>query len=86
MTDQNRIRLYPKPGLALRDPTTRELIDEGGIEVAAANGEPVDRFWLRRLRDGDASKDDPRTSAAVEHGVVPESADDAEPSEHAEEE
>jgi hypothetical protein len=59
------IRIYPKPGLLVRDPLTREPLPAEGKEVS-----PDDVHWIRRLRDGDVSQEDQREQPEREHGVV----------------
>ncbi|CAJ2714079.1 DUF2635 domain-containing protein [Burkholderia pseudomallei] len=43
------MKVYPAPGLKVRDPVTMNLLDENeGLEVAE-----FDLHWNRMLRDGD---------------------------------
>jgi hypothetical protein len=43
------MKVYPAPGLKVRDPVTMSLLDENeGLEVAE-----FDLHWNRMLRDGD---------------------------------
>jgi hypothetical protein len=52
------MRVRPAPGRTLRDPETRQLVTDDGIEVRDA-----DPYWRRRLRDGDAVRVEPPTAA-----------------------
>jgi hypothetical protein len=57
------MKLKPAPGRAVRDPRNMRLLPEDGRDIR----EPLDRFWLRRLRDGDVVKADaPPADAAQE--------------------
>lgn len=45
------MKVYPAPGLKVRDPATMQLLDENeGLEVAEG-----DLHWNRILRDGDVT-------------------------------
>lgn len=60
--DETRHRIYPSsPEVPLTDPTTGRQVGAEGLLV-----DKTDRFWLRRLRDGDAMR---KPSEAKEHGV-----------------
>lgn len=49
----------PAPGRSVRDPRSMALLPETGREVP-----DHDSFWLRRLRDGDVTKDEAPPSPA----------------------
>ena len=51
------MKVYPAPGLRVRDPVTKAHIPETGHEVPDG-----DLFWARRLRDGDVTLDEPELS------------------------
>jgi hypothetical protein len=63
----------PAPGVLLRDPVTKRLLSAAPMEgvakpvtVLPQEGMEVsdfDRFWLRRIRDRDAVKVEPKSSA-----------------------
>lgn len=60
--DETRHRIYPSsPDVPLTDPTTGRQVGAEGLLV-----DKTDRFWLRRLRDGDATR---KSIEAKEHGV-----------------
>lgn len=40
--------IKPAPGIKVRDPASRLIVPEAGIEVAEH-----DTYWIRRLADGD---------------------------------
>lgn len=40
--------IKPAPGMLIRHPVTRDLLPESGMDV-----DDNDRYFLRRLRDGD---------------------------------
>jgi len=42
--------LKPAPGIRVRDPHTGQHLPEAGAEL------PKNRYWLRRLKDGDVVK------------------------------
>jgi len=44
------MKIKSAPGLKLRDPKTKMIIPESGIEIP----EPPTGFWLKRLNAGDA--------------------------------
>lgn len=48
------MRIYPTPGLVVRDPVKRDVVPESGREVP-----DDDVFWQRRLADGDVSLKQP---------------------------
>jgi hypothetical protein len=58
------IRIYPKPGLIVRDPQTRQPLPAEGIEVSEDN-----TYWLRREREGDISRE-PFEREDKEHGAI----------------
>ncbi len=41
------MKIQPAPGLLIRDPKTKRLLPEEGLEVKEST------FWLRRLKEGD---------------------------------
>ena len=45
-----RKRVYPKSGLIVRDPVSREILGDGGKEVNTKS-----TYWRRRLKDGDVT-------------------------------
>lgn len=47
------MRIKPASGLKVRDNTTRQLLPQGGIDVADTDGVPNDPYWQRLLRDKD---------------------------------
>lgn len=42
------MHVKPAPGLQVRDPVTKQLVPEEGIEI-----DPTDLIWSRLVRDGD---------------------------------
>lgn len=44
------MKVYPSPGLSVRDPVTKQLLDENGLEVAEG-----DLYMDRLLRDNDVT-------------------------------
>jgi hypothetical protein len=54
------MRIYPSPGLIVRDPVKRDALPETGREVP-----DDDIYWLRRLACGDATTTQP-TAPAVQ--------------------
>ena len=44
------MKVFPSPGLSVRDPVTMNLLDENGLEVAEG-----DLYWDRLLRDKDVT-------------------------------
>lgn len=44
------MKVYPSPGLSVRDPATMNLLDENGLEVAEG-----DLHWDRMIRDKDVT-------------------------------
>lgn len=48
-----KIFVYPAPGVEVRNPRSKELLPESGAWV------PYDGYWLRRLKDGDVSREEP---------------------------
>jgi hypothetical protein len=62
MTEE-KIKVWPKPGLIVRD-AARQLYPEDGSEVIAT------RDVLRRIKDGDLLREDPKAQPAKEHGVT----------------
>ena len=59
--------VYPVEGRRVRCPTTHRPVPAEGLTV-----EDGDLFWVRRLRDGDVTTDEPKAAE-------PERADDAPP-------
>lgn len=56
--------VYPVPGRLVRDPVTRHVLTDEGLDVSEH-----DFFWARRLRDEDVTKTAPiksETPAKVE--------------------
>lgn len=54
------MRIYPSPGLVVRDPIKRDALPDAGREVP-----DDDIYWLRRLACGDATTTQP-TALAVQ--------------------
>lgn len=44
------MKIYPTPGLQTRDPVTKQLLPQEGMEVSDG-----DLFYAQRLRDGDVT-------------------------------
>lgn len=55
------MRIYPSPGLLVRDPVKRDALPEEGREVA-----DNDHYWLRRLSCKDVTLTPPEVVAATE--------------------
>ena len=55
------MRIYPSPGLLVRDPVKRDALPEKGREVA-----DNDHYWLRRLDCKDVTLTPPKAVAVVE--------------------
>lgn len=55
------MRIYPSPGLLVRDPVKRDALPEKGREVA-----DNDYYWLRRLDCKDVTLTPPEVAAMVE--------------------
>lgn len=55
------MRIYPSPGLLVRDPVKRDALPEEGREVA-----DNDHYWLRRLSCKDVTLAPPEVVAATE--------------------
>ena len=55
------MRIYPSPGLLVRDPVKRDALPEEGREVA-----DNDHYWLRRLSCKDVTFTPPEVVAATE--------------------
>jgi len=53
------MKVYPSPGLSVRDPVTMQLLDENGLEVAEG-----DFHWDRMLRDKDVTLTPPAKAKA----------------------
>lgn len=51
--------VYPVPGRAARDPVTKHVLTEAGLEVSEH-----DIFWARRVRDGDVTTTAPTPTNA----------------------
>ncbi|WP_454843310.1 DUF2635 domain-containing protein [Pseudomonas gorinensis] len=49
------MRIYPTPGLLVRDPVKRDALPEKGREVA-----DNDHYWLRRLACNDVTRTPPK--------------------------
>lgn len=56
------MKVYPSPGLSVRDPATMNLLDENGLEVAEG-----DLHWDRMIRDKDVTLTPP-AKAKPENG------------------
>jgi hypothetical protein len=54
------MKVYPTPGLQTRDPVTKQLIPQEGIEVS-----DTDLFYTRRLRDGDVTLTAPKPATVT---------------------
>jgi len=54
------MRIYPSPGLVVRDPVKRDALPDAGRDVPDG-----DIYWLRRLACGDATTQAPNAAAAV---------------------
>ena len=54
------MKVYPAPGLSVRDPVTKQLLDENGLEVAAG-----DLHWDRLLRDKDVTLTPPSKAKPI---------------------
>ena len=48
-----KIFVYPAPDREVRDPRSKGILPESGAWV------PYDGYWLRRLQDGDVSREKP---------------------------
>lgn len=55
------MRIYPSPGLLVRDPVKRDALPKEGREVA-----DNDHYWLRRLSCNDVTLTAPKVVAVVE--------------------
>jgi hypothetical protein len=55
------MKVYPVPGRAVRDPVTKHVLTEDGLEVSEH-----DIFWARRIRDEDVTTTAPAKAAATE--------------------
>jgi hypothetical protein len=51
----------PAPGMKVRDPRSRLVVPELGLEVSAS-----DSYWARRLADGDVVEVKPEAPAAAQ--------------------
>ncbi len=49
------MKVYPTPGLQTRDPVTKQLIPQDGLEVPDG-----DLFYAHRLRDNDVTLTPPK--------------------------
>ena len=54
------MKIYPAPGLSVRDPVTKQLLDENGLEVAEG-----DLHWDRMLRDKDVTLTPPAKAKPI---------------------
>jgi hypothetical protein len=61
------MRIYPSPGLLVRDPVKRDALPEKGREVAEN-----DHYWLRRLACGDATRTPPKAADVAESPLAAE--------------
>ncbi len=62
------MKIKAAPGMTIRDPKTKKVIPEDGIEVR----EPLPTFWVKRLAVGDAVKvteESPKPSAKKKEGA-----------------
>ena len=55
------MRIYPSPGLLVRDPVKRDALPEEGREVA-----DNDHYWLRRLACNDVTCTPPKSETSPE--------------------
>lgn len=53
------MKVFPAPGLKIRDPDLKDLLPEEGREV------PDSGYWQRRLRDGDVVIEAPKQKPAA---------------------
>lgn len=53
------MKVYPVPGRAVRDPVTKHVLTEDGLDVSEH-----DIFWARRVRDGDVTTTVPASTNA----------------------
>ena len=61
------MRIYPSPGLLVRDPVKRDALPEKGREVA-----DDDHYWLRRLGCNDVTLTPPKAADTPAKGAKPE--------------
>lgn len=54
------MRIYPSPGLLVRDPVKRDFLPESGREVPDG-----DIYWSRQLNSNDVTLDPPAPEASV---------------------
>lgn len=66
------MKVYPAPGLRVRDPVTKAHISQEGHDVS-----PGDLFWARRVRDGDVLLEKPEYRVEDATAVVDETKVDA---------
>jgi hypothetical protein len=52
--------VYPVPGRAVRDPVTKRILTDEGLDVSVH-----DMFWARRLRDADVTTSAPVSSPSA---------------------
>ena len=57
------MKVFPSPGLSVRDPVTMNLLDENGLEVAEG-----DLHWDRMLRDQDVTLTPPAKAKPANGG------------------
>lgn len=55
------MKVYPTPGLQTRDPVTKLLLAQEGMEVPDG-----DLFYAHRLRDGDVTLTPPKAAKSVQ--------------------
>lgn len=55
------MKVYPVPGRAVRDPVTKHVLAEDGLEVSEH-----DIFWARRIRDEDVTTTAPEKAVTTE--------------------
>ena len=53
------MRVFPKPGIRVRDPVKRDFLPETGRNVS--DGDP---YWERRKQDGDVTTEPPASTSA----------------------
>lgn len=65
------MRVYPSPGLVVRDPVLRDALPAEGRDVS-----DDDLYWVRRLECGDATLTPPPADALVAAPVETQPDDD----------
>jgi len=59
------MKVYPTPGLQVRDPVTKQLLPAEGVDALEGN-----LFYVRRLRDGDMTLTPPASVIAAKVGSI----------------